>query len=106
MGRGRGKNPRQAEKILIVLIAANGGNVTIKEIGDVLGPQMPLYKLPSYFWDLKKMGAVVTKNKNGRNIVSLALANHDEMVAYAISRGLLQPPPVELKPEDLMIASS
>lgn len=106
MGRGKGKNPRQAEKILIVLISANGAHVTIDEIQKTLGSTLPMYKLPSYFWDLKKMGAQVDRKKNGRNIVSIALINVDEMRVYAINRGLIEPPPVQLKPEDLMVSSN
>ncbi len=102
MGRGLGSKPRQAEKLLIVLIAANGGVVTLTEITATLGNTFPMYKLPTYLWVLKTMGAVLNKEKKGRNIIGLSLVNAEQMKTYAIARGIVQPPPVELKPEDLM----
>lgn len=102
-GRGRGKNPRSCEKILIILINAKGNEVTMDEIKHTLGNEIILDKLYTYFWELMMIGAKIDRKKNKQTILSVSLTNHEEMRQYAIDRGIIPPPPIELKPEDLMI---
>lgn len=104
MARGKGKKTQQAEKILLVLLNAQGKEVTIDEIKVTLGAEVQLYRIPTYLWDLKKIGANITKRKTGRNIMGFTLNNIEHMTSYARDRGLLAPPPVTLNPEDLMVS--
>jgi hypothetical protein len=103
MSRGKGKKTQQAEKLLLVLLNAQGKEVTIDEVKTTLGAEVQLYRLPTYLWDLKKIGADISKRKAGRSLVGFTLNNTDHMVVYAKDRGLIAPPPVTLNPEDLMV---
>ena len=104
MSRGKSKKPRQAEKLLVVLL--DGREVSLTEIEATLGTVLQMYRIPSYIWDLKHyMNAQVKTIKQGRNVTAIQLLNVEEMKTYALDRGLIAPPPIELKPEDLMVAA-
>lgn len=104
MARGQSKKPRQAEKLLLVLL--DGHEVSMTEIETTLGGQVEVYRLSTYLWNLKKRGAEIKKIKQGRKVVAVQLVNTEHMVEYAQSRGLLAAPAVVLTPEDLMVASA
>lgn len=103
MVRGPSKKPRQAEKLLLVLL--DGREVQMAEVQTTLGGVIEVYRLSTYLWCLKMMGAEITKFKKNRKIVAIQLTNTDAMVEYARSRGLIAGPAVVLTPEDLMVAS-
>lgn len=103
MARGMNKSPKQAEKLLLVLL--DGHEATMAEIETLLGNQFEFYRLSTYLWNLKTAGAEIRRNKVGRKVVSLQLMNHEFMATYAGDRGLIAPPALVLTPEDLMVAS-
>jgi len=103
MARGMNKSPKQAEKLLMVLL--DGQEVTMIAIESMLGTQFEFYRLSTYLWNLKTAGADIRRNKVGRKVVSLQLLNHEVMATYAGARGLIAPPALVLTPEDLMVAA-
>lgn len=104
MSKGKWKKTRQVEKLLIVLLNARGREVTINEIATTLSGEIEWYRFPTYLWELGKMGAHISKRKDGKKLVGVTLTNVDEMVTYAQQRGLIEPPPVVLSPSDLLTA--
>lgn len=103
MSRGKSRKAHQAEKILVLLLNAPEGHlVSVEEITSTLGAEIKLYRLPSYLWDLKKMGAEVKKTKNGRKIIGFTLVNHEAMLKYSQERGLIAPDPIQLSSNDLV----
>jgi len=104
MARGQSKKPRQAEKLLLVLL--DGHEVSMNEIETTLGGQVQVYRLSTYLWNLKKRGAQITKVKQGRKVIAIQLTNFDQMAEYAQSRGLLAAPAVVLTAEDFAVASA
>ena len=104
MSKGKWKKSCQYEKLLVILLNAKGKEVSITEISTTLAGEIEWYRFSTYMWELKKMGAQIVKHKDGRRLVGITLVNTDEMLAYARSRNLVAPPPVELKPEDFMVA--
>lgn len=102
-GRGRGKKTRDCEKLLIVLIHAEGKEVTIEEIKRTLASELNMNKFYNYFWELMMIGAKIDRKKKLQTVVSVSLRNHEEMKKYAIDRGIIPPPVIELRPEDLMV---
>lgn len=103
MARGQSKRPRQAEKLLLTLL--DGHEVSMAEVETTLGGLIAVYRLSTYLWNLKKRGATIHKVKQGRKVVGLQLLNTESMTEYAKTRGLIAAPAVQLKPEDLMVAS-
>jgi hypothetical protein len=103
MSRGKSKKPRQAEKLLLTML--DGHLVTEAEIATVLGSEIEVYRLSTYLWNLKKVGADIAKTKQGRKVVAIQLTNTDTMTTYAQTRGLLAPAPVALAPEDFAVVA-
>lgn len=103
MARGPSKKPRQAEKLLLILL--DGHEASMAEVQATLGSVVEVYRLSTYLWNLKTRGAQITKIKKGRKVVAVQLINTNTMTEYARSRGLLGAPAVVLTPEDLMVAS-
>lgn len=103
MARGKSKKPRQAEKLLLILL--DGHEAGMAEVEATLGSQIEFYRLSTYLWNLRTLGAELKTTKQGRKVVGIQLLNLDTMTAYAQSRGLVAPPVVELKPEDLMVTA-
>jgi hypothetical protein len=103
MSRGLSSKPRQAEKLLLIML--DGHVVTEAEIAQTLGGEIQVYRLPTYLWNLKMMGAELVKTKQGRKIVSIQLVNVDAMRSYAQTRGLIAPPPVSLAPSDFALVA-
>jgi len=104
MVRGKNKKSGQPEKLLLVLL--DGREVPVGEIEALLGSQVVLARLSTYFWELrKKFGAQIKTNRVGRKIVSHQLINVDEMTTYARERKLIAPLPVVLTADDLMVAA-
>jgi hypothetical protein len=101
--RGKNKKPRQAEKILLVLL--DGHEATMGEIEATLNSQVEVYRISTYLWNLKTRGAEIKKIKVGRKIVAFQLLNVDTMTKYARDRGLIAPLPIALTAEDLMVAA-
>ena len=104
MARGQSRKPRQAEKLLLVLL--DGHEASMAEVDTTLGGQIEVYRLSTYLWNLKSKGAEIKKIKQGRKVIAVQLVNTEHMSVYAQSRGLLAAPAVVLKPEDLMVASA
>jgi biotin operon repressor len=104
MARGLSKQPRQAEKLLLILL--DGHEAGLQEIETTLGGLIEVYRLSTYLWNLKKWGADIRKVKAGRKVVGIQLLNTDAMATYAQTRGLLAAQPTQLKPEDLMVATA
>jgi hypothetical protein len=104
MARGQSKKPRQAEKLLLVLL--DGHEATMAEVETVLGGQIEVYRLSTYLWNLKSKGADLKKIKVGRKVVAIQLLNTDVMAAYALSRGLIAAPVAPLTAEDFAVSSA
>ena len=100
--RGKNKKAGQAEKLLLVLL--DGHEVPVGEIESLLSSQFVFARISTYFWELRKMGADIRRNKVGRKIVSYQLLNPEHMTVLARERGLVAPLPVVLTAEDLMVA--
>ena len=86
MARGLNKNLKQAERVLSVLMSGNW--VKLDEIHAQLKKQVHVEKFSTYLWELKKLGAVIEKEKDGRKLVSVKLSNVDAMKKYLASRGV------------------
>lgn len=103
MARGQSKKPRQAEKLLLVML--DGHEVSMEEVAKTLDGQIEVYRLSTYLWNLKSKGAEIKKNKQGRKVVSIQLVNTETMAEYVKSRGIVNVPvSTELKAEDLVVA--
>jgi len=101
--RGKNKKAGQAEKLLLVLL--DGHEVPVGEINTLLSSQFVIARISTYFWELRKAGAEIRRNRVGRKIVSYQLLNPEVMTAYARERKLIAPLPVVLTAEDLMVAA-
>ncbi len=84
MARGRNKKASQAEKLLIVLLS--GREISLEELEGTLGKQIWMYRLSTYLYDLKKVGAKIGVKKCGRKMIAVQLLNVDEMQKYMNSR--------------------
>lgn len=104
MARGQSKKPRQAEKLLLVML--DGHEVGMAEVETTLGGQIAVYRLSTYLWNLKSKGAEIKKIKAGRKVTAIQLVNTVVMSEYAQARGLVAAPAVALTAEDLMVASA
>src|SRR6478609_4658775 len=82
--RGRNKKSSQAEKLLTILL--RGNEVTIEEVNKTLDSQVQMYRLSTYLYDLKLVGAKIEKKKEGRKLNTLRLINVDEMREYFSKR--------------------
>lgn len=101
--RGKNKKAGQPEKLLLVML--DGHEVPMDEIQTLLGSELVVARISTYFWELKKIGADIRRNRVGRKIVSYQLLNPEQMTTYARERGLIAPLPVVLTAEDLMVAA-
>lgn len=75
---------KQHEKVLIILANAKGKPVTVTELQSMESASgYEFYRMSTYMWKLRKMGAEVKVNKNGKNVVSYELTNHDKFTNYS-----------------------
>ena len=102
MARGANKQPRQAEKLLLVML--DGHEVTMVEVETTLGTEIVVARLSTYLWELKAAGAEVKRIKVGRKLVALQLTNLEAMKALALDRGLVSAPVAPVTAEDLVVA--
>ncbi len=82
--RGKNKKTSQPEKLLTILLS--GREITLEEINKTLGKEIELYRLSTYLYDLKMMGAQIEKKKLKRKMVGFRLINVDEMSKYMSDR--------------------
>jgi len=81
MARGKSKDLKQFQKVLIVL--ASGNPVTVDEISTTLGNEIYMYRLSTEIWCIKNYaGGVVKVIKDGRKVVAYQLINVDEVKEY------------------------
>lgn len=104
MARGKGKKPRQAEKLLLILL--DGHVASMDEVQGVLGGTIEMYRLSAYLWDLRQMGAEIKTITENRKISALQLTNHAVMYEHAKSRGLVHVPTAPLTTNDFMVSST
>lgn len=72
---------KQCQKVLTVLIT--GKVVSKSELTTTLAKDIVVTRLPTYMWNLKKLGADIKVNKDGKKVVSYQLMNVDKMKALA-----------------------
>lgn len=78
MARIKNGSLKQHEKILIQMLS--GKPVTVKEIDDVLGKEIEMYRISAYILGIKyDYKGVIKTAKNGRNVISYQLVNVDEV---------------------------
>jgi hypothetical protein len=84
MARGKSKNPKTFEKILMVLV--NGGVITKEQIEATIGYKH-MYRISTELWKIKTRGGVIKTVKDGRKTVGYELNNVKEMMKYLSDRG-------------------
>lgn len=81
MARGKSKDLKQFQKVLIVL--SSGNPVTVDEIATTLGDEIYMYRLSTQIWEIKSVaGGIVKTMKDGRKVVGYQLMNVDEVKEY------------------------
>lgn len=84
MPRGKSKNAKTWEKILMVLV--NGGEITKEQIESTTG-YGHMYRLSTELWKIKIRNGVIRTVKDGRKVVGYELVNIDEMKKLLATRG-------------------
>ena len=74
----------QAEKVLQVLLEKP--IVRMEDLIKELKQDVETYRMSAYLWDLKQIGAVIIRHKEGRKVVALELKNHKRMTTYLNKR--------------------
>jgi len=76
---------KQHEKILIQMLS--GKPVAVKEIADVLGKEIEMYRISAYMLGIKyDYKGVIKTAKKGRNVLSYQLVNANEVKALFETR--------------------
>ena len=101
--RGKGKKPRQAEKLLVVLL--DGHVASMDEVTTILGGEIELYRFSAYLWNLRKMGAEIKTITEHRKITAVQLTNTEAMHKYAVERGLVHVQATPLSSNDFMVSA-
>lgn len=83
MARGKSKNAKTFEKILMVLV--NGGVITKEQIEATIGYKH-MYRISTELWKIKTRGGVIKTIKDGRKTVGYELINVDEMMKLLSDR--------------------
>jgi hypothetical protein len=84
MSRGKSKNAKTFEKILMVLI--NGGEIKKEQIESTIGYQH-MYRISTELWKIKTRGGVIRTVKDGRKVVGYELINVKDMKKLLDDRG-------------------
>jgi hypothetical protein len=84
MSRAAHKQTSVAEQILVLLMS--GRTITMDEIMITLAGKIVPQRIPTYMWELKKRGAVITRSKVGAKINGYTLSNPETMRQYILTR--------------------
>jgi hypothetical protein len=84
MARGKSKNAKTWEKILMVLV--NGGEVKKEQIESTIGYEH-MYRISTELWKIKTRGGVIRTVKDGRKVVGYELVNLKDMKKLLDDRG-------------------
>ena len=77
MSRSKSGKPVRSERLLMIL--ANGGKVSLKEIADTM-EYSNMYRISCEVYCIKLHGGVVKTHKDGRKVVGYELVNTQEMI--------------------------
>jgi hypothetical protein len=84
MARGKSKDPKTWEQILMVLV--NGGVITKEQIEQAIGYKH-MYRISTELWKIKTRNGVIKTIKDGRKTVGYELVNVTEMMKLLSNRG-------------------
>ena len=84
MARGKSKDPKTWEKILMVLV--NGGTITKEQIEQTIGYKH-MYRISTELWKIKTRNGVIKTVKDGRKTVGYELINVKDMMKILSNRG-------------------
>ncbi len=84
MARGKSKDPKTWEKILMVLV--NGGVITKEQIEQTIGYKH-MYRISTELWKIKTRNGVIKTIKDGRKTVGYELVNVKDMMKILSNRG-------------------
>ncbi len=84
MARGKSKDPKTWEKILMVLV--NGGTITKEQIEQTIGYKH-MYRISTELWKIKTRNGVIKTIKDGRKTVGYELINVKDMMKILSNRG-------------------
>lgn len=90
------KNSKQFEKVFVVLLAAQGKEVTKAELEATLGSTVELYRISTYIWNIKKkLSGNVKVVKTGKQVTGYILVNFEKFKNFNVAPVAATPAKVE-----------